>query len=84
MSIKCPISKTKREQEAAAHLDRSGFFYLLALMVGTQCSAYCTQRIKCRLRLLPSESKATPLKIIYSHQVLFLVRGWSQGMRLEV
>ena len=47
MSIKRPISKTKREQEAAAHLDRSGF-YLLALMVGTQCSAYlpvfCTQQ----------------------------------------
>ena len=44
MSIKCPISKTKREQEAAAHLDRSSFFYLL---VGTQRSAYlpvvCTQ-----------------------------------------
>ena len=48
MSIKCPISKTKREQEAAAHLDRSSFFYLLALMVGAQCNAYlpvfCTQQ----------------------------------------
>ena len=67
MSIKCPTSEEEAcEQEAAAHFDRSSFFYLSALMVETQCSAYlpvfahnCIER---RLRLLLSESKATPLK----------------------
>ena len=48
MSFKCPTSEEQTcEQEAASHLDRSSFFYLSALMVGTQCSAYllvfCTQ-----------------------------------------
>ena len=39
--IKCPTSEEQTcDKEAAAHLDRSGFFYLSALMVGTQCSAY--------------------------------------------
>ena len=38
MSIKCPTSEEQIcEQEAAAHFDRSSFFYLSALMVGTQC-----------------------------------------------
>ena len=47
--FKCLTSEEQTcEQEAASHLDRSGFFYLSALMVGTQCSAYlpvfCTQQ----------------------------------------
>ena len=48
LQIKCPTSEEQTcEQEAAAHLNRSSFFYLSALMVETRCSAYlpvfCTQ-----------------------------------------
>ena len=86
MSIKCPTSEERRNKRQLHTLTEAA---LSALMVGTQCIAltclyFAHNCIKRRFRLLLSGSKATPLKIIYSHQVVFLVRGGSQDMRLGV
>ena len=84
MSIKCTTSEEWRDKRQLHTLTEAA---LSALMVGTQCIVltclyFAHNCIECRFRLLLSESKATPLKLIYSHQVLFLVTGWSQDMRL--